>query len=84
MRQQLSPSARRAKAARDKAYAMSPERKAKKAHAQRERSAAKKKGQNLDGQDYDHKRQKFVSVKSNRGNEGLGTQQESGRNYNTN
>ncbi len=84
MRQQLSPSARRAKAARDKAYAMTPERKAKKAHAQRVRSAAKKKGQNLDGQDYDHKRQKFVSVKSNRGNEGLGTQQESGRNYNTN
>lgn len=84
MRQQLSPSARRAKAARDKAYAMSPDRKAKKAHAQRERSAAKKKGQNLDGQDYDHKRQKFVSVKSNRGNEGLGTQSESGQNYNTN
>lgn len=84
MRQQLSPSARRAKAARDKAYAMTPDRKAKKAHAQRERSAAKKKGQNLDGQDYDHKRQKFVSVKSNRGNEGLGTQQESGRTYNTN
>ena len=83
MRQQLSPSARRAKAARDKAYAMSPERKAKKAHAQRERSAAKKKGQNLDGQDYDHKRQGFVSVKSNRGNEGLGTQQESGQKYNT-
>ena len=83
MRQQLSPSARRAKAARDKAYAMSPDRKAKKAHAQRERSAAKKKGQNLDGQDYDHKRQKFVSVKSNRGNEGICTQRESGNNYNT-
>jgi hypothetical protein len=84
MRQQLSPSARRAKAARDKAYAMSPERKAKKAHAQRERSAAKKKGQNLDGQDYDHKRQGFVSVKSNRGNEGIGTRSESGNKYNTN
>ena len=84
MRQQLSPSARRAKAARDKAYAMSPERKAKKAHAQRERSAAKRKGQNLDGQDYDHKRQKFVSVKSNRGNEGIGTRSESGNKYNTN
>jgi len=37
MRQQLSPQARRDKAARDKAYAMSPARKAKKAHAQRER-----------------------------------------------
>ena len=56
MRQQLSPQARRDKAARDKAYAMSPARKAKKAHAQRERSAAKKKGVNLDGRDYDHKR----------------------------
>jgi hypothetical protein len=84
MRQQLSPSARRAKAARDKAYAMTPDRKAKKAHAQRERSAAKKKGQNLDGQDYDHKRQRFVSVKSNRGNEGIGTRSESGNKYNTN
>ncbi len=83
MRQQLSPQARRDKAARDKAYAMSPERKAKKAHAQRERSAAKKKGVNLDGRDYDHKRQAFVSVKSNRGNEGQGTRSESGASYNT-
>jgi hypothetical protein len=83
MRQQLSPQARRDKAARDKAYAMSPARKAKKAHAQRERSAAKKKGVNLDGRDYDHKRQAFVSVKSNRGNEGQGTQKERGANYNT-
>ena len=83
MRQQLSPQARRDKAARDKAYAMSPARKAKKAHAQRERSAAKKKGVNLDGRDYDHKRQSFVSIESNRGNEGQGTRQESGANYNT-
>ena len=36
MRQQLSSAAKRDKAARDKAYAMTPERKAKKAHAQRE------------------------------------------------
>tara|TARA_R110001632_G_scaffold53949_2_gene132498 strand:+ start:420 stop:674 length:255 start_codon:yes stop_codon:yes gene_type:complete len=83
MRQQLSPAARRDKAARDKAYAMTPARKAKKAHSQRKRSAAKKAGQNIDGQDYDHKRQQFVSVKSNRGNEGIGTQSESGNNYNT-
>jgi hypothetical protein len=83
MRQQLSPQARRDKAARDKAYAMSPARKAKKAHAQRERSAAKKKGMNLDGRDYDHKRQAFVSIRSNRGNEGQGTQKERGANYNT-
>jgi len=81
MRQQLSPQARRDKAARDKAYAMSPARKAKKAHAQRER---RKNPTEAVGQDFDHKRQKCVSVKSNRGNEGLGTQQESGNNYNTN
>lgn len=80
MRQQLSPQARRAKAARDKAYAMSPARKAKKAHAQRER---RKNPAEAVGQDYDHKRQKFVSVKSNRGNEGLGTKREGGANYNT-
>lgn len=80
MRQQLSPQARRAKAARDKAYAMSPARKAKKAHAQRER---RNNPTEAVGQDYDHKRQKFVSVKSNRGNEGLGTKRERGANYNT-
>ena len=81
MRQQLSPSARRAKAARDKAYAMSPARKAKKAHAQREK---RKNPMEAIGQDYDHKRQRFVSVKSNRGNEGIGTKYESGARYNTN
>jgi len=81
MRQQLSPSARRAKAARDKAYAMSPARKAKKAHAQRKR---RENPLEANGQDYDHKRQRFVSVKSNRGNEGQGTKKESGNNYSTN
>ena len=80
MRQQLSPTAKRDKAARDKAYAMSPARKAKKAHAQRE---ARKSPAEAKGQDYDHKRQRFVSVKSNRGNEGQGTQSESGAKYNT-
>ena len=80
MAQTLSATARRDKAARDKAYAMSPARKAKKAHAQRER---RKNPHEAVGQDYDHKRQAFVSVKSNRGNEGQGTQQESGATYNT-
>jgi hypothetical protein len=80
MRQQLSPAAKRAKAARDKAYAMKPDRKAKKAHAQRE---ARKNPDQAKGQDYDHKRQAFVSVKSNRGNEGLGTKREGKENYNT-
>lgn len=80
MRQQLSPAARRAKRARDKAYAMTPDRKAKKAHAQRER---RKNPTEAIGQDYDHKRQAFVSVRSNRGNEGAGTRLERGANYNT-
>jgi soluble cytochrome b562 len=80
MRQQLSPSARRDKAARDKAYAMSPARKAKKAHSQKKR---RENPHEAEGQDYDHKRQTFVSVKSNRGNEGQGTRKESGNNYST-
>jgi len=78
--QKLSATAARDKAARDKAYAMTPDRRAKKAHAQRE---ARKSPAESKGQDYDHKRQAFVSVKSNRGNEGEGTKKESGANYNT-
>tara|TARA_R110000803_G_scaffold208975_1_gene278087 strand:- start:1330 stop:1578 length:249 start_codon:yes stop_codon:yes gene_type:complete len=78
--QKLSATAARDKAARDKAKAMEPGRKAKKAHAQRE---ARKSPAEARGQDYDHKRQAFVSVKSNRGNEGEGTKKESGANYNT-
>tara|TARA_R110002124_G_C8874148_1_gene507967 strand:- start:632 stop:877 length:246 start_codon:yes stop_codon:yes gene_type:complete len=80
MAQQLSATARRDKAARDKAYAMTPARKAKKAHSERER---RKNPEQSKGQDFDHKRQVFVSVKSNRGNEGEGTRSESGNNYNT-
>jgi len=80
MAQQLSATARRDKAARDKAYAMTPARKAKKAHSERER---RENPDQAKGQDYDHKRQAFVSVKSNRGNEGAGTKSESGANYNT-
>ncbi len=80
MAQQLSATARRDKAARDKAYAMTPARKAKKAHSERER---RKNPEQAKGQDYDHKRQAFVSVKSNRGNEGKGTKSEGGNNYNT-
>ena len=78
--QKLSATAARDKAARDKAKAMEPGRKAKKAHAQRE---ARKSPAEAKGQDYDHKRQAFVSVKSNRGNEGEGTKKEGGKKYNT-
>lgn len=77
MAQKLSPQARRAKAARDLAYANSPARKKKRAENQRLRRAAKKAGRNIAGMDYDHKDKKFKSVKRNRGNDGRGTKRES-------
>tara|TARA_R100000781_G_scaffold50856_1_gene33609 strand:- start:567 stop:797 length:231 start_codon:yes stop_codon:yes gene_type:complete len=74
--QKLSPTARRAKAARDLAYAKSPARRRKKAENQRLRRAAIKAGINVDNKDYDHKDKKFKSVKANRGNDGKGTKKE--------
>ena len=71
--QKLSPIARRTKLARDLADAKTPNRRRKKAENQRLRRAAKKAGINLEGKDYDHTRNKFVSVKANRGGHGKGT-----------
>ena len=82
--QRLSASAAKAKAKRDLRYAKSADRKAKKAHSQRERRAAVKAGRTVKGKDFDHKRGKYVSVKSNRGNQGKGTKREGGRKYKTN
>ena len=76
MAQKLLPTARRAKAARDKQYAMTPRRRRMKAENQRLRRAAKKRGKNLKGKDYDHKTKRFTSVRSNRGNRGQGTKKE--------
>jgi hypothetical protein len=50
-KQKLSPAARKRKAARDLAFAKTPARRAKKAHAQRERRKAKRKGVNVKGKD---------------------------------
>ncbi len=72
-KQKLSPLAAKRKALRDKKYAMTADRKMKKAENQRKRRAALKKGLNLKGKDYDHTRGRFVSVKVNRGNGGRGT-----------
>ena len=80
MSQKLSPQARRAKAARDKAYAMTPDRRAKKAHAQRE---ARANPSAAEGKDYDHKDQRWESPARNRGNDGEGTKKEGGKNYKT-
>ena len=77
-KQKLSPTARRAKAARDLAYAKSRRRTKMRAENQRFRRAAKKAGKNIDGKDYDHNSKRFVSVKTNRGGHGRGTKK-----YNT-
>ena len=72
-KQRLSPLAARRKAARDKRYAMTTDRRMKKAENQKKRRAALKRGASLKGKDYDHTRGRFVSVKVNRGNGGRGT-----------
>lgn len=66
-KQHLSPEAAKKKAARDLAFANSPERKAKRAEDQRLRRKAKKNGANLDGKDYDHNTKRFISAHINRG-----------------
>ncbi len=64
------------KAIRDKRAAMTLDRRKKKAENQRKRRAAKKAGVNIEGKDYDHKDNKFKSIRSNRGNDGNGTKKE--------
>ena len=76
MKQKLSATAARAKAARDLAYAKTDSRRRKKAENQRLRRAAIKAGKDVDGKDYDHKTKRFVSIKVNRGNRGHGTKTE--------
>ena len=77
MTQNLSPTARRMKAIRDKRMAMTTDRKAKKAENQRKHRA----NPGMKGKDYDHKTSTFKSVKANRGNDGKGTKLESGKKY---
>ena len=72
-KQKLSKKAAKAKAIRDKAIAMTPRRRKMKAENQRRRRAAKERGMNLNGKDYDHTKKRFVSVKANRGGHGKGT-----------
>ena len=77
MAQKLSLVAARTKAVRDKAFAMTPERRAKKAEDQR-RHRADPKGK---GKDWDHEDGRWESAKQNRGNDGNGTKSESGKKY---
>lgn len=75
-KQKLSPKAAKDKAVRDLRIANSPARKKKRNECQKARRKALKAGKNIKGLDFDHKRGKFVSVKSNRGNQGKGTKLE--------
>ena len=72
LKQKLSPVAKKAKAVRDLAAANTRSREIKRADSQLKRRAAFKRGVNLKGKDYDHTRNKFVSVKANRGGYGKG------------
>jgi len=78
MAQKLSATARRDKAARDLAFAKTPARRAKKAHAQREARANPRAAA---GNDYDRKDGKFETPAQNRGNDGAGTKKEGDANY---
>ena len=80
MGQKLSAQAKRDKAARDLAFAKTPARRAKKAHAQR---MARKHPRASQGMDYDHKDQRYETPQRNRGNDGQGTKKESGNRYST-
>ena len=66
MTQRLSPTARRAKLARDLASANTRGREIKRADNQRYRRAAIKAGTNIEGKDYDHKDNKFKPASENR------------------
>ena len=77
LKQKLSPVARKAKAERDLASALTKKRSAYKASSQRAHRANPDK----DGMDYDHKTSTFKTAKSNRGNGGKGTKVEGKTNY---
>lgn len=77
MAQELSPAALRRKRARDLAAAKTPDRRRKKAHAQRMR----RKDKPGKGWDWDHEDGRWERVKQNRGNEGEGTKKEGKKRY---
>ena len=70
LKQKLSPVAKKAKARRDLAAANTRDREIKRADSQLKRRAAKKRGVNLKGKDYDHHTGSFVSSSKNRGGMG--------------
>jgi hypothetical protein len=75
-KQKLSKEAALKKKKRDLAAANTAKRSTFRAESQKERRAAKKRGVDLAGKDYDHRTSSFKSVKYNRGNNGRGTKLE--------
>ena len=80
LKQKLSPSAAKKKAARDLIAAKTNKRSAFKADSQKKHRARP----DMQGLDYDHKTSTFKSVKANRGNDGKGTKIEGKSNYKIN
>jgi len=76
LKQKLSPSAAKKKAARDLAFAKSPARKRKKAQNQRLDRAEDTVGDGLDRHHTKSGAVKKVSINNNRGNYGRGTKNE--------
>lgn len=62
-----NPTARKKKAATDKNINSRPEQKKKRRESGRARTKAKSEGRSIEGKDYDHKQNKFISSKANRG-----------------
>ena len=75
-KQKLSPKAAAAKKKRDLEAAKTPYRRKCKAENQRLRRAAKKRGFQLKGLDFDNQDRNFKSVKANRGNDVQETKKE--------
>ena len=73
MAYKLSKRGNAKKKKRDLKFAKTTRRTRMKAENQKKRRAAKKKGINIKGKDYDHTKKKFVSIKKNRGGFGKGT-----------
>ena len=65
--QKLSAKAAKDKAIRDLACANTPDREKKRADSQKKRRAAKKRGHQLAGKDFDHNTGEFTSIAHNRG-----------------
>ena len=76
LKQKLSPSAAKKKAARDLAFAKSPARKRKKAQNQRLDRAEGTVGDGMDRHHHTGSAVKRISIKNNRGNYGRGTKNE--------